>query len=59
MFFLSDDTGLPDRDPTQEEMHAIAREVTQDDSLTLADPIWLTHSGCWTGSRTPPMASTA
>lgn len=44
LFFLSDDTGLPDRDPTLEEMQAIAREVTQDETLTLSDPVWLTHS---------------
>ena len=44
LFFLSDDTGLPDRDPTLEEMQAVAREVTQDETLTLSDPIWLTHS---------------
>jgi len=44
LFFLSDDTGLPDRDPTLGEMQAIAREVTQDETLTLTDPIWLTHS---------------
>lgn len=44
LFFLSDDTGLPDRDPTLEEMQAIAREVTEDETLTLTDPIWLTHS---------------
>ena len=44
LFFLSDDTGLPDRDPTLEEMQAIAREVTEDDTLTLTDPVWLTHS---------------
>jgi 3-(3-hydroxy-phenyl)propionate hydroxylase len=44
LFFLSDDTGLPERDPTLEEMQAIAREVTQDETLTLTDPIWLTHS---------------
>jgi len=44
LFFLSDDTDIPDRDPTLEEMQAIAREVTEDASLTLTDPIWLTHS---------------
>lgn len=44
LFFLSDDSGLPDRDPTLEEMQAIAREVTQDETLTLSDPVWLTHS---------------
>lgn len=44
LFFLSDDAGLPDRDPTLEEMQAIAREVTEDETLTLSDPIWLTHS---------------
>jgi 2-polyprenyl-6-methoxyphenol hydroxylase-like FAD-dependent oxidoreductase len=44
LIFLSDDTGLPDRDPTLEEMQAIAREVTEDETLTLTDPFWLTHS---------------
>ena len=44
LFFLSDDTGIPDRDPTLEEMQAIAREVTEDETLTLTDPIWITHS---------------
>lgn len=44
LFFLSDDAGIPDRDPTLEELQAIAREVTQDETLELADPIWLTHS---------------
>ncbi len=44
LFFLSDDTNLPDRDPTLEEMQAIAREVTEDETLTLSDPIWLAHS---------------
>ncbi len=44
LFFLADDTDIPDRDPTLEEMQAIAREVTEDETLTLTDPIWLTHS---------------
>jgi 3-(3-hydroxy-phenyl)propionate hydroxylase len=44
LFFLADDTGIPDRDPTLEEIQAIAREVTEDETLTLTDPIWLTHS---------------
>ncbi|MBX9930812.1 MAG: FAD-dependent monooxygenase [Methylobacterium sp.] len=44
LFFLSDDTGIPERDPTLEEIQAIAREVTEDGTLTLTDPIWLTHS---------------
>lgn len=44
LFFLADDTGIPDRDPTLEEMQAIARQVTEDETLTLTDPIWLTHS---------------
>lgn len=44
LFFLADDTGIPDRDPTLEEMQAIARKVTEDETLTLSDPIWLTHS---------------
>ena len=44
LFFLADDTGVPDRDPTLEELQGIAREVTGDETLTLSDPIWLTHS---------------
>ncbi|GJD92715.1 Pentachlorophenol 4-monooxygenase [Methylobacterium hispanicum] len=44
LFFLADDTGVPDRDPTLEEMQAVAREVTGDETLTLSDPQWLTHS---------------
>ncbi|WP_127168570.1 FAD-dependent monooxygenase [Xanthomonas sp. BRIP62415] len=44
LFFLADDAGIPERDPTLEEMQAIAREVTEDPTLTLSDPIWLTHS---------------
>jgi 2-polyprenyl-6-methoxyphenol hydroxylase-like FAD-dependent oxidoreductase len=44
LFFLADDAGVPDRDPTLDEMQAIAREVTGDDSLTLSDPIWFSHS---------------
>lgn len=44
LFFLADDAGIPDRDPTLDEMQAIARKVTEDETLTLSDPIWLTHS---------------
>jgi 3-(3-hydroxy-phenyl)propionate hydroxylase len=44
IFFLQDDAGVPDRDPTLEEMQAIAREKTGDDTLTLSDPIWFSHS---------------
>ncbi|WP_184409993.1 FAD-dependent monooxygenase [Xanthomonas translucens] len=44
LFFLSDDEGIPDRDPTLEELQAIAREVTEDETLELSDPIWITHS---------------
>ena len=44
LFFLQDDTGVPDRDPTLEEIQALAREVTEDDTLTLTDPIWFSHS---------------
>ncbi len=50
LFFLADDTGVPDRDPTLEEMQAVAREVTGDDTLTLTDPAWLTHSRFQHGS---------
>ncbi|MDQ0442644.1 FAD-dependent monooxygenase [Methylobacterium persicinum] len=44
LFFLADDTGVPDRDPTLDEMQAFAREVTGDETLTLTDPKWLTQS---------------
>ncbi len=44
LFFLQDDAGVPDRDPTLEEIQVLAREVTGDDTLTLSDPIWLSHS---------------
>lgn len=44
LFFLADDEGVPERDPTLEEIQALAREVTEDETLTLTDPIWLTHS---------------
>lgn len=43
LFFLQDDAGVPDRDPTLEEIQALAREVTQDATLTLTDPIWFSH----------------
>jgi 3-(3-hydroxy-phenyl)propionate hydroxylase len=44
LFFLEDDAGVPDRDPTLAEIQTKARAVTGDESLTLSDPIWLTHS---------------
>lgn len=44
LYFLADDAGVPDRDPTLEEIQAVAREVTGDETLTLTDPQWLTHS---------------
>jgi 3-(3-hydroxy-phenyl)propionate hydroxylase len=44
LFFLADDAGVPDRDPTLAEMQAVARAVTGDETLTLSDPQWLTHS---------------
>ncbi len=44
LFLLADDSGVPDRDPTLAEMQAVAREVTGDETLTLSDPQWLTHS---------------
>lgn len=50
LFFLQDDAGVPDRDPMLEEMQALAREVTGDDTLTLTDPVWLTHSRFQHGS---------
>ena len=50
LFFLQDDAGVPDRDPTLEEIQALAREVTGDDTLTLSDPIWFSHSRFQHGS---------
>ncbi len=44
LFFLQDDAGVPDRNPTLEEIQVLAREVTEDDTLTLSDPLWLSHS---------------
>lgn len=44
LFFLEDEKLVPDRDPTLAEIQERAREVTGDDTLTLTDPIWLTHS---------------
>lgn len=44
LFFLADDAGVPDRDPTLDEIQAVAREVTGDETLTLTDPQWLSHS---------------
>lgn len=44
LYFVQDDTGVPDRDPTLEEMQALAREVTQDETLTLTDPIWFSRN---------------
>ncbi len=44
LFFLADDAGVLDRDPTLDEIQAVAREVTGDETLTLSDPQWLTHS---------------
>ena len=44
IFFLEDEDALPDRDPTPEEMQDHAREITGDGTLTLSDPIWLSHT---------------
>lgn len=44
LFFLADDASVPDRDPTLDEIQAVARAVTGDETLTLSDPQWLTHS---------------
>lgn len=42
-FFLEDDAIVPDRDPTLEEAQQRAREVIGDETLTLSDPIWVSH----------------
>ena len=44
LFFLQDDAGVPDRDPTLDEIQALGRAVTGDETLTLTDPIWFSHS---------------
>jgi len=44
LFFLEDEQLVPDRDPTLAEIQQRAREVTGDATLTLTDPIWLTHN---------------
>ena len=44
LFFLQNDAGVPDRDPTLDEVEALAREVTGDDTVRLTDPIWFSHS---------------
>ena len=44
MFVLSDDAGAPaERDPTLEEMQSILREVADDQTAELADPVWFSH----------------
>ena len=44
MFALSDDAGAPaERDPTLEEMQTILREVAEDPTATLSDPVWFSH----------------
>lgn len=44
LFFLEDETFMPERDPTLEEMQSYAREIIGDESLTLTDPIWTSYS---------------
>ncbi len=44
LFFLQDDAGVPDRDPTLDEIQALGRAVTGDETLTLTDPVWFSHS---------------
>lgn len=44
LFFLQDDAGVPDRDPTLDELQALGRAVTGDETLTLTDPVWFSHS---------------
>ncbi len=45
-FFIleEEDSALPDREPTLDEMQARAREITGDDTLTFSDPIWFSHT---------------
>lgn len=40
LFFIDKDELTPQRDPTLEEMVARAREITGDESFTMADPVW-------------------
>lgn len=43
LFFLEDADAMADRDPTLDEMQAHAREIIGDETLTLADPIWMSY----------------
>jgi len=45
-FFIleEEDSDLPDREPTLEEMQDRAREITGDQTLKFSDPIWLSHT---------------
>ena len=45
-FFIleEEDSSLPDREPTLEEMQERAREITGDTTLTFTDPIWFSHT---------------
>lgn len=44
-FILEDqDSELPDREPTLDEMQARAREITGDETLSFDDPIWFSHT---------------
>ena len=40
LFFVEDETEVPDREPTLEEMQERARKVTGDPTVTLSDPVW-------------------
>lgn len=42
-FVVTPDDGVPDRAPTLEEMQAVIRSVTGDQSVELYDPIWFTR----------------
>ena len=43
LFFLEDEAEVGDRDPTLQEMQDHAREITGDPTLTLSNPIWVSH----------------
>jgi 3-(3-hydroxy-phenyl)propionate hydroxylase len=42
-WIIEDEEGVPDRDPTLEEMQEVVRRITGDSQVELYDPIWFSH----------------
>lgn len=43
LWIFEDDEDIPDRVPTLEEIQTSARRITGYPTLTLGDPVWLSH----------------